>query len=71
MITLYTLPSCGICHMIKTKLEEKHIKFEERDFNEAAEDMGIDRAPLLRIIEKDEIQYIMSPSKMVEWINQQ
>ena len=71
MITLYTLPNCGICHMIKTKLEQKGIKFEERDFAEAAEDMGLTQAPLLRVIHSDTTEYIMSPKKMVDWINQQ
>lgn len=70
MVTLYTLPTCGICHMIKSKLESRGIEFEEKDFMEIAESMGLDRAPLLQIITKDETQYIMSPSKMVEWINE-
>lgn len=71
MVTLYTLPSCGICNMIKTKLQNKGIQFEERDFKEAAESMGLDHAPLLRIISDSETQYIMSPSKMVDWIKMQ
>ena len=32
MVELYTLPTCGICHTIKTKLEQKGIQFEEKDF---------------------------------------
>lgn len=71
-IELYTLPSCGICYMIKTKLNEKGISFEEKDFSEIAVSMGFDQAPVLHIIEnEDEQQYIITPSKMVEWIYKQ
>lgn len=72
MVTLYTLPTCGICHMIKEKMLAKKINFEERDFTEIAETMGLDRAPVLHIVRNDhEEDYIMSPTKMVEWINKQ
>lgn len=72
MVELYTLPTCGICHMIKTKLQEKGIQFEEKDFKIVADSMKLDRAPLLHIVHNDhEEDYIMSPSKMVEWINKQ
>ena len=70
-VKLYTLPTCGICHMIKTKLEDRHIDFEEADFNEVAESMGLERAPLLEVNNNNEKLFFMSPSKMVEWINQQ
>ena len=68
MVKLYTLPTCGICHMIKTKMNEKGIKFEEHDMNEIA-DMGIDRTPVLYIKRENEEEYIMSPTKMIEWIS--
>ena len=70
-VQLYTLPDCSICHMIKKKLESKAIIFDECDFNDIAESMGLERAPLLKVTTKDETQYFMSPSKMVEWINAQ
>lgn len=72
MVELYTLPTCGICHMIKTKLQAKGIQFEEKDFKIVADSMKLDRAPLLHIVYNDhEEDYIMSPNKMVEWINKQ
>lgn len=71
MIELYTLPTCGICHMIKTKLESKGIPFEEKDFTILAESMKLDRAPVLRVVHGDGEELIMSPSKMVEWISKQ
>ena len=70
-VELYTLPDCGICHMIKTKLEEKHIDFEEKDFNQIAESMGLDRAPLLLVNSGAGQLLFMSPAKMVDWINKQ
>lgn len=47
MIILYTLPNCGICHMVKTKLQEKNILFEEKDFSLIAETINSDHAPAL------------------------
>ena len=72
MTTLYSLPSCGICHMIKTKLEQKQIPFEEKSFSEIAEKLKIDHAPVL-MVELSDIEkvYIYSPVEMVAWINQQ
>lgn len=71
-VDLYTLPSCGICHMIKTKLEERKIPFEERQFTEINESMNLDRAPVIHIVNDDDSEeYIMSPSKMVDWISKQ
>ena len=71
MVELYTLPTCGICHTIKTKLEQKGIQFEEKDFGIVAESMGLDRAPVLHISTDDGEEYIMSPSKMNQWISRQ
>ena len=57
--------------MIKTKLEEKHIDFEEKDFNQVAESMGLDRAPLLLVNSSAGQLLFMSPAKMVDWISKQ
>ena len=68
--TLYTLPTCGICHMIKTKLQEKNIQFEEADFSEIADYLQTDRAPILKIKQDDSnIKFITSPNEMVQLIN--
>lgn len=66
MIILYTLPTCGICHMIKTKLQERNIPFEEKDFSLIAETIQSDRAPALQI---GETQILNSVTGMVSWIN--
>ena len=71
MITLYTLPDCGICKMIKTKLNAKNIQYNERGLQEIADKLKIDHAPILQIMSQDEDKILFSPSEMVAWINQQ
>lgn len=69
-IILYTLPSCGICHMAATKLKIKDIPFEQRDFSEIAEAIHSDHAPALEIIDEHGNTTIYnSPSEIVDWIN--
>ena len=67
--TLYTLPTCGICHMIKTKLQEKNIQYEERNFEEIASYLQTDQAPALKIVYNDDVKFITSPTEMVQLIN--
>ena len=67
--TLYTLPTCGICHMIKTKLENKNISFKEENFSEIAELLQVDHAPVLKMTDSDKVQFITSPSEMAQLIN--
>ncbi len=71
MVELYTLPSCSICHIIKTKLEQKGIQFEEKGLEEITEILHVDHAPVLKILHGDGEEYIMSPSKINEWISKQ
>lgn len=66
---LYTLPTCGICHMIKTKLEEKNILYEEKDFEEIASYLQTDHAPALKITHDNDVKFITSPSEIVQLIN--
>lgn len=70
-ITLYSLPNCGICNMVKTKLNQKGIQFEEKDFTLIAEEIKSDHAPAL-VIEQDGQKIILnSPNSIVSWIKQQ
>ena len=71
IVTLYTLPTCGICKMIKTKLRQKNIQFIEKDFSEIANIIHSDRAPALEL--KDIVgQTIIynNPTEIVQWINE-
>ena len=68
---LYTLPTCGVCHMIKTKLEKKNIEYEEHDLTEIADSLNIDHAPVLKVINDNDpgAFFITSPGEMVKMIN--
>lgn len=65
LVTLYTLPTCGICKMIKTKMSQKNISYEEKDLQTLPEKFKTDRAPVMMV--DDKIMY--SPSEMVQWVN--
>ena len=65
MITLYTLPNCGICNMVKTKLKQKNIQFEEQPFENIANIINSDHAPALKV---DENHIYNTPSTIVSWI---
>lgn len=66
MVTLYTLPNCGICAMVKTKLRQKQIDFNEKEFSEIADIIHSDHAPAL-YVSQDKI--LNSPTEIVNWIN--
>lgn len=71
-VVLYTLPTCGICHMIKTKLQNKNILFEEKNFENIAEAIHSNRAPALEITnEYGDIVIYNNPGTMVSWIENQ
>ena len=71
-ITLYTLPTCGICNMVKTKLRQKNISFKEDNFENITNLIYSDRAPALQV-KKDngETKIYNSPTSIVAWINEQ
>lgn len=80
-IVLYTLSTCPICEMIKKKMKQKDIYYEELDFSLLPESLNTDRAPIMAIVNdidfnkiKDNIipidaKFILSPTEMVEIIN--
>lgn len=70
-VILYTLPTCSICHMVKAKLQQKNIQFEERDFQEIINVIQGEYAPALRIIKNSEETIYNTPSQIVKWINEQ
>lgn len=67
---LYTLPTCSICKMIKTKLQQKNISFIEKDFSEIVTAIHSDRAPALEVNINGETTVYNSPSAIVQWINE-
>lgn len=71
MTTIYTLPVCPICAMVKKKLTEKEIPFVDRPFEELPEFLDTDRAPVLAIDDADNLGYpiyLLSPTEINEWI---
>ena len=69
-INLYTLPTCGICHMIKTKMINKKIDFKEYNLLDYTKELNIDRAPVLQVIQNGQKTLYTSPRAIVQWINE-
>lgn len=73
MTTLYTLPTCPICEMVKKKLSAKGIPFVEKSFEELPTDINTDRAPVLAI---DPVEvpfgtmYLLNPIEINNWIKE-
>lgn len=68
-IYLYSLPNCGICNMVKKKLEAKNIKFIEENFEEIAGVIKSDHAPALIIDSGAEGHLVLnSPLEINNWI---
>ena len=48
MVTIYSLPSCTKCKMIKTKLHHKGIEFDECDDLDTLNSLQIKNVPVLK-----------------------
>ena len=66
MIKLYTLPICPKCSLIKTKLSNKGIPFEEIQDEALMEEKGFMYLPVL---EKDNGEIISSFSEINKFVN--
>ena len=64
MVYVYTLPTCPICEMVKRKLKDKNIQYEEKPFEEG--NFNTDRAPVVFTGET----YLMSPVAINNWIKE-
>lgn len=79
MITLYTLPTCPICEIIKKKLQEKRISYIEEPFEKCQTFVNTERAPVMAIYNNSSLEdtstltnpykILTSPKEMSEWIN--
>ena len=65
-IEIFTLPTCPICNMIKTKLHDNGYSYIERPFEELPDTIKTDRAPVLFNGE----EYLFSPLEMKKWIEE-
>ena len=70
-IILYTLPSCPICEMVKTKLHNKNLSYQEQDFHKIADIIQSDHAPALVIDQNGHHDILNSPSAINSWIKAQ
>lgn len=68
MIQLYTSPTCGICKMIKMKLNKKNIKFNETHDIQPLIEKNIQRLPVMQL---EDGTIFTSPTEMNEWIKAQ
>jgi len=68
MIQLYTSPTCGICKMIKMKLNKKNIKFNEIHDIQPLIEKNIQRLPVMQL---EDGTMFTSPTEMNEWIKAQ
>jgi hypothetical protein len=69
MIKFYSIPECGICKVMKKKLELKNISFEEiQDGKLAAEKFNTDHFP---IVELEDGKVLNSPLEIKKWIEEQ
>lgn len=66
MLKIYTMPTCGVCKMIKKKLINKNIPFEQFNLIDYAKEMGVYTAPVLEL---ENGSLLTSPIKINEWIN--
>ncbi len=70
MTKLYTLPTCPICEMVKTKLNQKQIPYIEVPFEELPSELGVDRAPVLEAETNisGTFNYLITPTDIIDWI---
>ena len=66
-IKIYTTPTCGVCHMVKTKLNEKNIPFEQYELIDYADELNIYTAPVLQL---EDGTLLTGAIQINEWINQ-
>jgi len=68
-IILYTLPGCPHCSSMKHKLDTLELPYITKDANlELVEMTGIQTAPQVHIITKDETKIILKPSELDDFV---
>ena len=67
MIKIYTAQKCGICKVIKAKLDMKNIPYEECQDSEYIQKTF--NTNVVPIIETEDGLILDSPTKMKKWID--
>ncbi len=68
MITLYTSDTCGICRMVKMKLEKKGIQYKNEKNIDDLVAMGVQRLPVMKL---EDGTMMVSVTEINNWINAQ
>lgn len=66
-VKIYTMPTCGICKVMKSKMCAKGIDFEEYNLVDYMDELNVMSAPVLMVDE----EIYTSPTQINNWINQQ
>lgn len=66
MINLYTLPTCGMCKLLKKELQERNILYKEIDDTDIMAEKNIGHVPVL---EKD--GEFMNFKQALTWIKEE
>ena len=65
MIKCYSLPNCPMCEMLKEKLTEINVSFEEVQNKEILKSKGITHVPCLEIEENKILKF----AEALKWVN--
>ena len=65
MITIYTTPTCPRCKVLKTKLAQKGIAYEECMDEEKMQSMGILSVPVMSVDDR-----LLDFSEAVKYVNE-
>lgn len=68
MITLYTSDTCGICRMVKMKLEKKGIQYKNEKNIDDLVAIGVQRLPVMKL---EDGTMMVSVTEINNWINAQ
>ena len=66
MIKCYSLPNCPMCEMLKEKLKENNVSFEEIQDKEILKSKGITHVPCLEM----EDNTILKLADALKWVNE-
>lgn len=66
MIKCYSLPNCPMCEMLKEKLNENNISFEEIQDKEILKSKGITHVPCLEM----EDNTVLKLADALKWVNE-
>lgn len=67
MLKVYTLPSCGMCNVLKEKMNKKRLKFQEITDEKIIKEKKILSVPVLEF--SDESRLV--GTEAIYWVNEQ